>query len=322
MEITNGVLVGKSGELFLAGGGHSVLDFATGKIKPDEKSIENLANNLMLRRDYAKAEGIKFCHLIAPEKYRVLPGLFPIDSPMSLAEQYIAKGCQRIIDPVAQLQAETEGRTYGINDTHWAAHGKIVISRILALEAGIDAADVAHSEQSARDSLALHPTPFAGDLGNKMSPPVLDQIYFFRRTFRHEMIENGISHDVTKPVNDGRMIYSLSEAPSAAKRRLLIFGDSYLHLTLPALAFFFSEVLFCRTRWFHPEVVRMFLPDIVVSEQAERYLSFVFPDAEAPNFFLIPYLLGRQPMIAPDAAEMLSRALNCGRMINNEPLRR
>lgn len=229
-----------------------------------------------------------------------------------------------MIDPVAELRAEVEngGRTYGINDTHWAAHGKIVISRILAQRAGIEPAQVALSEQAARDSLAPLVPPFAGDLGNKLTPPVLEETVFFQRPFRHQMIENGISHDATRPVNDGRMIYSLSEAPSAADRRLLILGDSYLHLTLPALAFFFREVLFCRTRWYHPEVAFMFRPDLLVSEQAERYLSFVWPDERAPNFFLIPYLLDRRPAFSPDDAQLFSQALSCGRDIDNSPLRR
>lgn len=322
LEIINGVLVGKDGELFLAGGGHSVLDFATGKIKPSEESIRNLARNLETRRNRAKSEGFRFCHVIAPEKYRVYPELFPVSNPTSLARQYIRGGCEGFLDPVDELMAESAGRTYGINDTHWAAHGKIVVSRLLAKEAGIDPARVEISEHAARSSLEVLEKPFAGDLGNKLQPPVLENAYYFKRTFPHKMIENGITHDTTRPVNDGRLIYSLSEAPSAVNRRLLIFGDSYLHLTLPALAFFFSEVLFCRTRWFHPEVIQMFRPDMVVSQQAERYLSFVFPDEHAPNFFLVPYVLGRQPTIAPEDAEVLSKALNCGREIDNGPLRR
>ena len=55
---------------------------------------------------------------------------------------------------------------------------------------------------------------------------------------------------------------------------------------------------------------------------AERYLSYVWPDERAPNFFLVPYLLGRQPAFSPEDAEHFSKALSCGRDIDNRPLRR
>lgn len=319
-QVVNGVLIGQENELFLATGAHNVLDFATGKRRPERKSVENLARNLNDRRVFAEKNGVSFVHLIAPEKYRVYPDKFPIKDPLSLAEQYAKNGCEGMIDPVAELRAEQKGRTYGVNDTHWAAHGKIVAARLIARSAGIPEAEIFTSEKLARSSLRNNPKPFAGDLGSKLVPPLLENTLLLELPFEYHTIENGISHLTTRPANDGRLIYSVSKAQTAAKKRLLIFGDSYLHLTLSTLSFFFTEVLFCRTRWFHPEVVMMFQPDAIVTQQAERYLSYSFLDSEAPNFFLVPFLLNRQPAMTREEAMELSKALSCGRQIDNSPL--
>lgn len=319
-NIENGVLHGTDGELFLAAGAHSVLKFASGEMKPSQESIDNLAINLEGRHRASQDFGFKFAHVIAPEKYRVYPASFPVENPLSLAEQYAAAGASDFLDPVDELRAEAGGRTYGQNDTHWNAYGKIVISRLLAKTAGLPEQHINRAEAAARASLTPLADPFYGDLGRKVSPKRGEHAMFFKPTFTHTMTENGISHDTTRPVNEGRMIFSQSNSETAAKQRLLILGDSYLHLTLPALAFFFNEVLFCRTRWYHSEMVHMFKPDLVVTEQAERYLSHVWPDATAPNFLLIPQLLGRTPRFSTDEAQHFAMALSAGRATDFAPV--
>ena len=39
------------------------------------------------------------------------------------------------------------------------------------------------------------------------------------------------------------------------ENRLLLFGDSFGRHCLAALSLFFREILFIRTRFFHPEIV-------------------------------------------------------------------
>jgi hypothetical protein len=56
-------------------------------------------------------------------------------------------------------------------------------------------------------------------------------------------------------------------------------------------------------------MVRMTRPDVVISQAAERYLSFVYPDRSAPPFLMVPYLLGRSPNITPETARILAAAL-------------
>jgi len=55
---------------------------------------------------------------------------------------------------------------------------------------------------------------------------------------------------------------------------------------------FYSEILFCRTRYFHDEIATMFQPDHVITESAERYFSGVRLDESAPRFNLLYGLRG------------------------------
>lgn len=311
LRISGEVLHGDDGELYLAGGNHNVLRFATGEVVIRPDSIANQRNNLASRRAAAARHGCAFAHLIAPEKYRVYDKAFPIKGGLGLAKQYADGGCEGVLDPVAELRAETAGRTYYRTDTHWAPHGKIVVSRLLAQAAGRPAADVAAAEAAARAALVPASAPFCGDLGRKLDPKQDEPALTLRPPHAVRTFENGLPHDYERPVNDGRLVLTESDAPTA-QATLLIFGDSYLHQSLPALSFFFRRVLFCRTRWFHEEMVVMAKPDLVVTQQAERYLSYVFPDTGAPAFMLMAQMLGRTPAPSQLEAVALANALSCG----------
>lgn len=313
LNIVNGVLIAPDGELFLAGGGHNVLKFAAGEIRAQPESIENLSHNLTFRRNMAKRHGFGFAHMIAPEKYRVMPDSFPRSNSKSLAEAYARGGCEGMIDPVAEMRAENRGRTYYRTDTHWAPHGKIVAARLIAQAVGVGPVDEAEAAALA----ALHPAPdlFCGDLGRKLDPAQSENTFVLRPSHGVRMFENGLPHDYARPVNDGRLVLMESEAPTA-RGTLLIFGDSYLHQSMSALSFFFKRVIFCRTRWFHEEMVLMARPDYVVTQQAERYLSSVSSDFEAPPFLLLAQMLGRTPSPSQDEALAIGQALSGGRKLD------
>lgn len=321
LRIENDVLIGSGDELYLAGGNHGVVRFATGETVIRADSIVNMRDNLAIRREAAARMGFAFAHMIAPEKYRVVPQHFPLKQTSGLAQQYANGGCEGMIDPVRELRAETEGCTYYRTDTHWAPHGKIVAARLLALASGRAPAEVAAVEAATRAALVRAPEYFCGDLGRKLDPKQAEPTFTFKIPHRVQTFENGLPHDYVRPVNDGRMVLTESDADTA-RGTLLIFGDSYLHQTLPVLSFFFRRVLFCRTRWFHEELVGMVRPDIVVTQQAERYLSYVFPDSGAPPFLLMAQMLGRTPAPSQPEALALARALSGGRELDLRPFAR
>ena len=76
-------------------------------------------------------------------------------------------------------------------------------------------------------------------------------------------------------------------------KRLLFFGDSFGREACKLLSFFFKEVVFARTPFFHDEIFHAMQPDYVVCENVERYLDSCSLDEQRPWYTLIPMLDAR-----------------------------
>lgn len=311
LRVENQVLIGRDGDLFLAGGGHSILRFMQGAVLP-ARTVNMLHNNLVRRRVLSERYGARFLHLIAPEKYVVCPENLPILHPGYMAEAYLKAGHGDATYPLDVLRLPRRGRSYQLTDTHWSAHGILAIVEMLALESGIPAETVETIGQSVSDGIKTDEnTIFYGDLGRKLEPRQGEPQLRFTTPFACQVYENGLGHDFNSPFNDGRLIVVEGEN-ACSDKVLLIFGDSYLYHALQPLALFFRRIVFTRTRFFHEELVQMVQPDMVVSQMAERYMGSIAPDEVAPPFMMIPYLLGRPLAMTQEAAMALTRAL-CGR---------
>lgn len=312
-QIENGVLIGTNDELYLAGGNHSVLLLARGERRISDQSVQNFWQNAEERQAFAAARDIAFLTLIAPEKYRVVPDGFPIASARSPFDDYNLRSADYMLYPVEDLIKNEFGVSYYKTDTHWSLSGIRKIAQLIGRRAGLSEEQL----RAADDLVApnIRPFEFCGDLGRKLAPERKEPAERVTRMGSVRAVENGMTHDYTRPVNDGRMI--CSHSPDAVSpKTLLIFGDSYLHNSLPVLEAYFQNVIFCRTRFFHNEMVEMVAPDIIVCQQAERYLGAVAPDREAPPFLLLPFVLGRSMSFAPDDARFVSNMLSCGRKPN------
>ena len=92
--------------------------------------------------------------------------------------------------------------------------------------------------------------------------------------------------------NNGLTDLRFSFQPLYAKR-LLFFGDSFGREACKLLSFFFKEVVFARTPFFHDEIFHAMQPDYVVCENVERYLDSCSLDEQRPWYTLIPMLDAR-----------------------------
>ena len=310
LRIEKEVLIGTNGDLFLAGGGHSILSFMQGASLPP-RSVNILHDNLVRRRVLSERYGARFLHLIAPEKYVVYPENLPIENPGSMAGAYMQAGYGDAIYPLEALRRPRRGRSYQLTDTHWSVHGILAMVEMLALHAGLPAQTVEAIGQRVSDGIQEESTLFYGDLGRKLEPQQGEPQLRFTTPFQCQVYENGLGHDFNSPFNDGRLIVVEGQA-ACSDKVLLIFGDSYLYHALQPLALFFRRIVFTRTRFFHEELVQMVQPDMVVSQMAERYMGSIATDDVAPPFMMIPYLLGRPLAMTQEAAMALTRAL-CGR---------
>jgi len=64
--VENDVLVGQNGQLFLAQGGHHVLDLATGKRQISPEAKVAFRHNIIERNRRANSVGAKYMHVMAP----------------------------------------------------------------------------------------------------------------------------------------------------------------------------------------------------------------------------------------------------------------
>jgi hypothetical protein len=100
----------------------------------------------------------------------------------------------------------------------------------------------------------------------------------------------------------------LTESPdSKTDKTLLIFGDSFFRVMLNQLAWGFRRVVFCRSAYFHSELVDAVKPDVIFGGAAERYLADVAPDDVRPHFLAYTLLAGRKMAPEPGFAELFAK---------------
>ncbi|GHG97612.1 alginate O-acetyltransferase AlgX-related protein [Pseudodonghicola xiamenensis] len=311
-EIENAVLIGEHEELYLAAGAHSILKFATGELTVPEQSVRNFWQNLRERAAFCARQGRGFLQMVAPEKYKVHPEGFPVENPKSFWDAFTAAEGATVENMwygAQDLRDNPFGRSYYKTDTHWTAAGMMLATRRIAETAGFSEVELSALSEKMQAQTQPLDKLFYGDLGRKLEPQQGEEALWPRRAPSVTSEENGLAHDYDKPVNDGRMVVSYNP-DSVTDKTLLIFGDSYLFNGLAYVELGFRNMVFCRTRFFHREMVAMVQPDMVVCEAAERYTRVVSRDVKAPPFLLLPYVLDREPKMSPKQAAFISKILS------------
>lgn len=301
--IINDVLIGKNENLYLAYGGHNVLDYLIGNREISEESFKNFFTNIQTR-SYAAAEvGAKYLHVILPDKHAVLESDFPIKKPNLLGLQFMHR-YQEFFPQLHYLRdvlVRSTAPTFMRTDTHLNARGNAVAAaRIAELLTG--EVQTIHLQFLLNDiSVKVN---WCGDLGNKLEPKHAS-IEFQSPT---KWIER-IYHNNIVGGNNG-MITLLFNSHAIFGKRMVLFGDSFGHSICHFLAYFFKEIVFFRTPFFHPELVKGIRPDYVVSENVERYLNHVGSDIGCESFLSFPSLNNDSYAPSESFQEALSAMLN------------
>ncbi|WP_311269007.1 hypothetical protein [Sphingobium sp. WCS2017Hpa-17] len=285
IEIKNGVIIGKKGELFLADGQHRPLDFITGKVDVSEASIMNFQANLVARAEHAAGCGARHVHLVAPDKHTVLKDSFPIDDPIILGDIYRQRVRAPFLFPTEKLR-ELEHGGYGFADTHWNWRGRLAAVEDVVLGLGLDETMVREQVEALTKLIRPRAEDVAGDLGKRFKPPITQANETLAVNWKVHKFDNQVTSG-----NDGRMNLLISEHPNA-QGRIVIFGDSFIAQALSLFTAFFRDILFCRTQYYHKEIMVGARPNYVLTENVERYLSNVRPDEEAPPLLLMAMLRG------------------------------
>jgi hypothetical protein len=281
-SVENDVLIGHNGDLFLAMGAHSVLDYALGKAEVADQSFRVFSDNIGRRAEWSERRGARYLHVIFPDKHAIATDTFPYPAVIRLGDRYIER-CSDVANHVlylGDLPNTAARRCFMRTDTHLSDRGCVdSVSRIVARLLGEDL-------ESAMDDVRMSATQrrqVCGDLGSKLQPPMASEEDFIPLTWGARMISNGLSG------NNGLVDLWLSPG-AATTKRLLIFGDSFGRGAAKLLSRIFREILFARTPFFHVDMVDLMRPDCVLSEGVERYLIRVLPDFQRPAFQMYPYL--------------------------------
>lgn len=293
----NNVIVGRDHELFLSSVPHETMRYVRGEIAADVHSISILKENISRRFALCRELGVMYRHAVAPDKHSVYQYFFPYENFTPLGNQFIQGGAD-FIYPILDLDPVV-GRTYRQTDSHWSWLGRLIFAKNIARNLGIADAHIDKVFDILKSRLKLSPQKYSGDLGSKLTPVQYE--------FPDSLV---LPWDVTKHSNNiasgnnGRWELLQSSAPNV-QGKIVVFGDSFLLQSLPVFTGFFKEILFCRTQYFHDEIIRFAKPDYVVTQNAERYFSSVKSDREAAPFLLLPALLGRPVDISVEAANAL-----------------
>ncbi len=275
-RIENDVVLGADGELFLANGGHRVLEHSIGLRSPIATSFRNFRGNIAQRAACAANLGAKYLHVVFPDKQSVLPERCGIPDIILLGDRY-RQACADVWDdvlyPVDTLRqlAQPFLRT----DTHMTIDGTFATVECMIQRLYGDALDPALRALRTRLSGELS---YTGDLGSKLEPPQSEMKRIMQVDSKIVWIQNKMGSG-----NNGlTMISTFEDAP--VKGRLVFFGDSFGRDCCTVLAHIFTEVVFLRSPFLHREELLALRPQVLITGNVERYLAFVEADEDAPAF--------------------------------------
>lgn len=276
------ILIADDGTLFLAGGRHQVVRLFTGEIVPSDASKRAFVENIKQRQDYCERRGIHYEAFVFPDKMPLLGHMLPFETeslfessyklPPGLKCHYLKQELAACVQPFPKT------------DTHYSVEGNHACARRIAAPLFSDRLNDFDAFIASNQKLKKE---FCGDLGSKQDPPPTEVTAVLRRPSTLSVETNGV-----RDGNDGLMMIA-TNPEAVSDKQLLLFADSYFRALIPYMAYFFSSVVFCRTRFFHYELVDAIAPDVIFSGMAERYLSNCLSDEKRPHYLAYPLLKGK-----------------------------
>ena len=281
------VCQGKDGWLFLAGP-LVALYAEPAPAAPDEK-LDEWLRVIETRAARLEKLGIQYVHMPAPEKLTIYDDKLDaaiVDWRLSPALR-LAKVLQRSphahvwLDLVHPLRAARDQRQlYPKTDSHWNVEGAFVAYKVLCERIGLTP-DHGLLSRTHTDYHAVC------DLGAKLNPPVGEwfKMYDFTRNAKRWYCNSIASYleSTDRPATFGGSHVAFKNiAPSAAKKKILLFGDSFCSQRANSLTGMLAEtaaevefVWSLDLDWRYIERAR---PDVVVYELAERNMTYVPKD--------------------------------------------
>jgi hypothetical protein len=276
------VLVGKNDWLYLDNDTNRTIDQVTGKLLLDSQKLFKWKLLLETRYSFLKAQGIEYFFLVAPNKECVYPEYLPEDiqlseqRPIQQLSEYISSSKllpgDFLLYPIEELiTAKSDRLTYPQGDTHWTFYGAYLAYQSMAhrIAKQIDLKILDESK------IAFEETYFSGDLADKIpgSPQYLDYTIDFEKS------SQCIYDNLVK--NTGRL--TIWENSDQNLPKAVLFNDSFSIRMLNFWAESFSRLVSVQQSNLDYEIILREQPDIVISQQVERFLIHVPDDLNGLN---------------------------------------
>ncbi len=282
--IESNVLVGLDGQLFLYGGGQKSFAFSTGDLTPSPQDISNFSNNLDQRHFLLSERGIPYYHLIFPSKEVVLKEKVPPpwhDRIQSLfLSRYVSAQlslADKVLYPSESLKELHQAQpVFRMLDSHMTDFGTLALTQQVLDKWGFQY-DVSEFFDRVLEKQR-------GDLADMLKLKDLVPEEFLKPKFPLQTFDNRIS----LPGNTNNVCI-VHHHKSLTKKRLLIFGDSFIKYALPFFAPVFRDVVYVRSATMQLDLVDLMCPDYVIGSNAERYLCKVSSDSYSKPMAHIHY---------------------------------
>lgn len=275
--IRDNVIFGKENFLFLHNGAHAETSLLIGEAVPMSASVRNFRDNISARRAWCAERGIPYAHVVYPSKHLVYRDHLPDDLAGrvdGIYQRYFA-GDDEILYPIdLLLEGRKQGHVFRTWDTHLNDRGALIVVQALLSKIGIEADDIHDAFEVTEDNLA-------GDLAKMAALSGTVPEMLLRPKFRFFISDNLR----LLPRNRFHSVV-VRNRHSVTESRLLVFGDSFLHMSLKLLARYFREILFVRSSSFQEDIVALYEPDAIISGNVERYLMKVDRDVDGESFLL------------------------------------
>ena len=261
-------LVGRNNWLFLNNDSNNVIAQVTGNLAFNAGDLRAWRILLDLRRAWAESRGARYAFIIAPNKECVYSEMLP--DGLSVSESRPVRHLLADLDeyrsvrpiyPIDALIAAKETRhTYPMGDTHWNWYGAWLAYLELAKNLNLTPIN--------EDQVVFYDAQRPGDLSEKLGHADLVTRAKIRNN-KASLVSNN------KIAAHGNLLVFENEDRSLP--RAVLFRDSFSAQLTDYLSQHFSRLVAVWQPHFDFSILNEEKPDIIISEQAERFLIRV-PD--------------------------------------------
>jgi hypothetical protein len=283
---------GRDGWLFLIGGSNSVSSlYDHDSALLSDNAVRKWAELIERRARRLEQMGIQYVHIHVPEKLTIYddklwdPPIvdWRLSPAVRLREMLKDSRYGHVyLDLVEPFRtAPDKDNLYFKTDSHWSGEGCYFAYRLLCERIGIapepDLLSRAH--QSIDGKL---------DMGSKFDPPIYEPVKFYDFPMKSTRVyRNAIARYLETPefgaaIHVGTHVRYLNRTPGAAKKKILLFGDSFSSQRGDALTGMLAEtareVEFVWSSNLDWAFINRVKPDVVIYELVERFMTILAND--------------------------------------------